>query len=102
MKAWKIGRKRITLSKENTVLTIYYGKGSEDYKAVYHYDFWDDRIHIGHLVYDHDGKSYGSMKIGYIHRVFTYLRETAIKLEHKRYPTYAFNPNIPKEILEIL
>ena len=50
MKTWKVGKKRITLSKENTVLTIYYGKGSEDYKAVYHYDYFDDRIHVGHLV----------------------------------------------------
>lgn len=102
MKTWKVGKKRITLSKENTVLTVYYRKGSEDYKGVYHYGCYDDRIHIGHLVYNKEGESHGRYDIKYGRIVHSYLINSAIKLEHKRYPTYAFNPNIPKEILEIL
>jgi len=35
MKTWKVGRKRITLSHNNTILTVYYGKGSENYKGVH-------------------------------------------------------------------
>ena len=102
MKTWKVGRKRITLSHDNTVLTIYYGKGSEDYKGVYHYDYFDDRIHVGHLVYDKKGDSHGCFNIKYGTIIMHYLKNSAIKLDHKRYPTYAFNPDVPKDILEIL
>ena len=48
------------------------------------------------------GESHGCFNIKYGTIIMHYLKSSAIKLEHKRYPTYAFNPNIPKEILEIL
>ena len=103
MKTWKVGRKRITLSHNNTILTVYYDKDSKDYKGVYHYNYCADGLHIGHLVYDKNGHSFGGrLSLKNTIHIWAYLKSSAIKLEHKRYPTYAFNPNIPKEILSIL
>lgn len=103
MKTWKVGRKRITLSHNNTILTVYYGKDSENYKGVYHYNYYEDGLHIGHLIYDKNNHSLsGKLKLKDAAHIWNYLKSSAIKLEHKRYPTYAFNPDIPKDILEIL
>lgn len=103
MKTWKVGRKRITLSHNNTVLTIYYSKDNIYYKGVYHYNYYEDGLHIGHLVYDRNGQTHGIMKkVKESVYLWDYLKSSAIKLDHKRYPTYAFNPDMPKDILEIL
>jgi hypothetical protein len=102
MKTWKVSRKRITLSHNNTILTVYYGKDSKNYKGVYHYNYCADGLRIGHLVYDKDDNFHGCFNMKYGTVIWAYLKSSAIKLEHKRYPTYAFSPNIPKEILSIL
>lgn len=103
MKTWKVGRKRITLSHNNTILTVYYGKGSENYKGVYHYNYFDDSLHICHLIYDKNDHSLsGKLNLKNAVHIHSYLKSSAIKLEYKRYPTYAFSSDIPKNILEIL